>query len=195
MFGFIKGYIDYIKEGLVCIDTGNVGYLVNISDKTYAELLNETNEVKLYTYTNVREDDISIFGFLTLDELEFYKMLINVNSIGPKSGLSLLSFYTVGELANLIANSDAKAIAKTPGVGNKSAEKIIIDLKDKISNFEQTEVERSSSSLDKEMIAECLEALMSLGFKKKEAENAISKVKNANDVSDLLSKALQYFDK
>ncbi len=195
MFGFIKGYIDYIKEGLVCIDTGNVGYLVYISDKTYAELLNETNEVKLYTYTNVREDDISIFGFLTLDELEFYKMLINVNSIGPKSGLSLLSFYTVGELANLIANSDAKAIAKTPGVGNKSAEKIIIDLKDKISNFEQTEVERSSSSLDKEMIAECLEALISLGFKKKEAENAISKVKDANDVSDLLSKALQYFDK
>ena len=85
MFGFIKGYIDYIKEGLVCIDTGNVGYLVNISDKTYAELLNETNEVKLYTYTNVREDDISIFGFLTLDELEFYKIPITIPAKIPET--------------------------------------------------------------------------------------------------------------
>lgn len=195
MYGFIKGYIDYIKEGVVCIDTGNVGYLVNISDKTYGSLLGESNEIKLYTYTNVREDDISLFGFLSLEELEFYKMLINVNSIGPKSGLSLLSFYTVGELATLINNCDAKAIAKAPGVGNKSAEKIIIDLKDKISMFEQVDVERTPADVDKEMVNECLEALMALGFKKKDSEIAISKVKEAVDVSDMLSKALQYFDK
>lgn len=195
MYGFIKGYIDYIKEGVVCIDTGNVGYLVNISDKTYGSLLGESNEIKLYTYTNVREDDISLFGFLSLEELEFYKMLINVNSIGPKSGLSLLSFYTVGELATLINNSDAKAIAKAPGVGNKSAEKIIIDLKDKISMFEQADVEMTPTDVDKEMVNECLEALMALGFKKKDSEIAISKVKEAVDVSDMLSKALQYFDK
>lgn len=193
MYGFIKGNIDYIKSGYVCIDTGNVGYIVNISDKTYQELLLETDEVKLYTYTNVKEDDISIYGFLSLEELDFYKLLINVNSVGPKSGLAILSFYSVAELAALITNGDAKAIAKTPGIGGKTAEKIIIDLKDKVSLFEMADI--VSEEEDSDMINECLEALIALGFKKKEAMNAISKVKGATDVSDMLSKALQFFDK
>lgn len=194
MYGFVKGIIDYIKPGCVCIDTGNIGYLVNISDKTYEELKNEKDEVKLYTYTAVKEDDISLFGFLTVEEYDFFKLLIGVNSIGPKSGLSILSFYSVNELKELIVKKDAKAIAKTPGVGAKSAEKIIIDLKDKIDDVEFVD-EGVLVSEDDDIKNDCVEALISLGFKRKEAEVAVRKVSSYNDLSDLLSKSLLYFEK
>lgn len=195
MYGFVKGTIDYIKPGYVCVDTGNVGYLLNISDKTFDFLQGETDEIKLYTYMNVKEDDISLFGFLSVEELDFFKMLISVNSIGPKSGLSLLSFYSVNELKALILNKDAKAISKTPGVGAKSAEKIIIELKDKITDFETTEDLFVASKEDDETVSDCVDALVSLGFKKKDALLAVKKVSDYTDLSDLLSKALLYFEK
>lgn len=194
MYGFIKGTIDYIKNNQVCIDTGNVGYLVNVSQKTYNELLGESDEVKLYIYTAVKEDDISLYGFLTLEELDFYKLLITVNSIGPKLGMSILSFFTIPELVLLILNKDAKAISKAPGVGSKSAEKIIIELKDKVTSLDVEVVESIETSQDDEIINECVDALISLGFKKKDALTAVKKVKDYDDLSDLLSKALVYFD-
>ena len=194
MYGFIKGTIDYIKNNQVCIDTGNVGYLVNISEKTYNELLTETEEVKLYTYTSVREDDISLYGFLTLEELDFYKLLIGVNSIGPKLGMSVLSYFTISELVTFIANKDAKAISKAPGLGAKSAEKIIIDLKDKVSAFSVDDIEYVKEIEDDETANECIDALISLGFKKKDAQIAVKKVGDYTDLSDLLSKALMFFD-
>ena len=194
MYGFIKGTIDFIKNNQVCIDTGNVGYLVNISEKTYNELLGETDEVKLYTYTSVKEDDISLYGFLTIEELDFYKLLIGVNSIGPKLGMSVLSYFTISELVTYIVNKDAKAISKTPGLGPKSAEKIIIDLKDRVSSFAVDSVEYVPSNEDDETLNECVDALISLGFKKKDAISAVRKVKDYTDLSDLLSKALVFFD-
>ncbi len=195
MYGFVRGAIEYIKNNQVCIDTGNVGYLVNISEKTYTELLGETEEVKLYTYTSVKEDDISLFGFLTLEELDFFKLLIGVNSIGPKLGMSVLSFFTIPELVAYINAKDAKSISKAPGLGAKSAEKIIIDLKDKVASFESADIEVNiSSNEDDETVKECIDALMSLGFKKKDAQSAVRKVKDYTDLSDLLSKALVYFD-
>ncbi len=195
MYGFVRGTIEYIKNNQVCIDTGNVGYLVNISEKTYSELLGEADEVKLYTYTSVKEDDISLFGFLTLEELDFFKLLIGVNSIGPKLGMSVLSFFTIPELVAYINSKDAKSISKAPGLGAKSAEKIIIDLKDKVASFESADIEVNiSSNEDDETVKECIDALMSLGFKKKDAQSAVRKVKDYTDLSDLLSKALVYFD-
>lgn len=194
MYGFIKGTIDYIKNNQVCIDTGNVGYLVNISEKTYNELLGESDEIKLYTYTAVREDDISIYGFLTIEELDFYKLLITVNSVGPKVGMSILSFFTIPELVAHILNKDAKAISKARGVGSKAAEKIIIELKDKVTSIGVEAAETIETSQDDAIINECVDALMSLGFKKKDALNAVKKVKEYDDLSDLLSKALVYFD-
>lgn len=194
MYGFIKGTIDYIKNNQVCIDTGNVGYLINISEKTYNELLGESDEIKLYTYTAVREDDISLYGFLSLEELDFFKLLIGVNSVGPKLGMSVLSFFTINELVTHIANKDAKAIAKAPGLGAKSAEKIIIELKDKVASVITEDIEISATLEDDETINECIDALMALGFKKKEAQTAVKKVTEYTDLSDLLSKALVYFD-
>ena len=177
MYGFIKGTIEYIKNNQVCIDTGNVGYLVNISEKTYNELL-----------------DISLYGFLSIEELDFYKLLIGVNSIGPKLGMSVLSYFTISELVTYIVNKDAKAISKAPGLGAKSAEKIIIDLKDKVSAFSVDEIEYVKEDEDDEVAKECVDALISLGFKKKDAQTAVKKVTEYTDLSDLLSKALVYFD-
>ena len=194
MYGFIKGTIEYIKNNQVCIDTGNLGYLVNISEKTYNELLGETEEIKLYTYTSVKEDDISLYGFLSLEELDFYKLLISVNSIGPKLGMSVLSHFTISELVTYIVNKDAKAISKAPGLGAKSAEKIIIDLKDKVSSFAVDEIEYIKEAEDDETVNECIDALISLGFKKKDAQIAVRKVTDYTDLSDLLSKALMFFD-
>nr|MCR4649580.1 Holliday junction branch migration protein RuvA [Lachnospiraceae bacterium] len=168
---------------------------VNISDKTYNEIFAETEEIKLYTLTVVREDDISIYGFLSLEELDFFKLLIGVNSVGPKLGMSILSVFTISELVTYILNKDAKAISKAPGVGSKSAEKIIIELKDKVSSFNVEEIEYVNSEESDEIVNECVDALISLGFKKKEALAAVKKVKDYTDVSDLLSKALVYFDK
>lgn len=192
MYGFIRGTIDRLSPGCVLIDTGSVGYNIYISDKTYNSLIGETDEVKLYTYTNVKEDEISLFGFLSAEELDFYKLLIGVNSIGPKSGLSLLSFYSVEELSVLISKKDAKSIAKAPGIGAKSAEKIIIDLKDKIKVV--SEADNFVRTDDNIFFDDCVEALMSLGFKKKDAVSAAGKVKDAEDLSDMISKALIYFE-
>ena len=122
-------------------------------------------------------------------------MLIGVNSIGPKLGMSVLSFFTIPELVAYINAKDAKSISKAPGLGAKSAEKITIDLKDKVASFESADIEVNiSSNEDDETVKECIDALMSLGFKKKDAQSAVRKVKDYSDLSDLLSKALVYFD-
>ncbi|MBP5276039.1 MAG: Holliday junction branch migration protein RuvA, partial [Lachnospiraceae bacterium] len=120
--------------------------------------------------------------------------LIGVNSIGPKLGMSVLSFFTIPELVAYINAKDAKSISKAPGLGAKSAEKIIIDLKDKVASFDSAEIEVTSSHEEDETQKECIDALMSLGFKKKDAQSAVRKVKDYSDLSDLLSKALVYFD-
>ena len=194
MYGDIKGTIDYIKNNQVCIDTGNVGYLVNVSSKTYNELLLENDEIKLYTHMNVKEDDISLYGFLTLEELDFFRLLLTVNSIGPKNGMSILSYYTVGEMVSFILKKDAKSIVKVPGIGAKASEKIIIELNDKVSAFGVAEDVVNTDPEDDETVNECVDALISLGFKKKDALNAVKKVKNYTDLSDLLSQALVFFD-
>mgnify|MGYP003419225612 CR=1 FL=1 len=102
-----------------------------------------------------------------MEELDFFKLLIGVNSVGPKLGMSVLSFFTINELVTLIANKDAKAISKAPGLGAKSAEKIIIELKDKVANVITEDIEISATLEDDETINECIDALMALGFKKR----------------------------
>ena len=186
MYGFIKGTIEYIKNNQVCIDTGNVGYLVNISEKTYNELLGETDEVKLYTYTSVREDDISLYGFLSIEELDFYKLLIGVNSIGPSRTIE-----TKLTKEDVLIEKGLRPVRLSDYLGQ---EKIIIDLKDKVSAFSVDEIEYVKEDEDDEVAKECVDALISLGFKKKDAQTAVKKVTEYTDLSDLLSKALVYFD-
>ena len=133
MYAYLKGTLEEIAEDAVVVEVGNIGYNVRVSATTTQGLPGIGSEVKIYTYTLVREDAFTLYGFLTKDDLEIFKKLITVNGIGPKGGLAILSVMNADALRFAIMAGDAKSIAKAPGVGNKTAERVILDLRDKIS--------------------------------------------------------------
>ena len=188
MIGFVKGKIDDITEENVVVDTGSIGYNVKISPGTAALLPGMGDEVKLYTYTCVREDMFSLYGFLTRDELEIFKKLITVNGIGPKGGLAILSVMCADELRFAILSGDGAAIAKAPGIDKKTAERVILDLKDKIS-LEDTLVHKEIQINDirapqgSHAQNEAVEALTALGYPSSEALRAVRDVQISEDMS------------
>ncbi|MDE7257852.1 MAG: Holliday junction branch migration protein RuvA, partial [Lachnospiraceae bacterium] len=177
MYAYLKGTLEEITEDNIVVEVGNIGYNVKVSTTTADLLPPLGNEVKIYTYTLVREDVFSLYGFLTRDDLEIFKKLITVNGIGPKGGLAILSVLNADALRFAIMAGDAKAIAKAPGVGNKTSERVILDLRDKISLEDTLRGlgEPSSASLpggtlsgggspDNIMKKEAIEALVALGY-------------------------------
>lgn len=187
MIGFVKGRIDEISEENVVVDIGGIGCNVKISSETAAQLSGVNEEVKLYTYTCVREDLFQLYGFLTRDELEIFKKLITVNGIGPKGGLAILSVMSVDNLRFAIIAGDAAAIAKAPGIGKKTAERVILDLKDKVS-IEDTFASREMTQLtekavDKQAKNEAVEALTALGYSASDALRAVNMVSFEEDMS------------
>ena len=197
MIAFVKGKIEDLSEENVVVDVGGVGINVKISAGTFNLLPGMGGEVKLYTYTSVREDAFNLFGFLTRDELELFKKLITVNGIGPKGGLSILSVMSADELRFAIVSGDGAAIAKAPGVGKKTAERVILDLRDKIS-LEDTlihkEIQASGTgSGDSYAVNEAVEALTALGYSATDALQAVRTVPadENTDVETLLKLALK----
>lgn len=198
MIAFVKGIVDDISEENVVLDVGGVGYNVKISTGTAAKLPGIGEEAKLYTYTCVREDMFSLFGFLTRDELEIFKKLITVNGIGPKGGLAILSVMSADNLRFAIMAGDAASIAKAPGIGKKTAERVILDLKDKIS-LENTLVHKEMQSvshmesMDAHVKNDAVEALVALGYSASDALHAVKNVPTEEnmDVETILKLALK----
>ncbi len=197
MIAFVKGKIEDLSEENVVIDIGGVGVNVKISAGTFNLLPGIGGEVKLYTYTSVREDAFILFGFLTRDELELFKKLITVNGIGPKGGLSILSVMSADELRFAIVSGDGTAIARAPGIGKKTAERVILDLRDKIS-LEDTLIHRKmqvsgAAGQDSHAVNEAVEALTALGYSASDALQAVKKVAPDEnmDVETLLKLALK----
>ncbi len=199
MIAFVKGFIEDISEENVVIDTGNIGYNLKISTGTAARLPGIGAEVKLYTYTCVREDSFSLFGFLSRDDLEIFRKLITVNGIGPKGGLAILSVMTADSLRFAIMSGDAVSIAKAPGIGKKTAERVILDLKDKIS-LEDTLVHREMQAelhpfgqAQSHAQNEAVEALVALGYSGQDALQAVKGVMITEDmdVETILKLALK----
>ena len=200
MYAYIKGTIEEITEDNLVLEAGQIGYNVKISART-ANLLGGIGEsVKIYTYTLVREDAFCLYGFLTKDDLEIFKKLITVNGIGPKGGLAILSVMSADELRFAIAAGDAKAISKAPGVGARTAERVILDLKVKVSLEDalkpKTAVFPDTSPGDhagKER-NEAVEALTALGYSAADALRAVRQADAAEDdsVEDILKAALKY---
>lgn len=197
MIGFVQGKVDAISEDNVVIDTGGIGYNVRISAKTAQELPGIGQEVKLYTYTSVREDGISLFGFLSRDSLDIFKKIITVNGIGPKGGLAVLSVMSADELKFAIISGNAQAITKAPGIGKKTAERVILDLKDKIS-VEDTQIRKEISSYDGlpqtgKAQSEAVEALTALGYSATDALHVVRQIEHAEemDVEAILKLALK----
>ncbi len=187
MYAYIKGTIEELTEDAVVVEAGGIGYNIKISTATAGLLPGAGNEVKIYTYTLVREDAFSLFGFLTRDDLEIFKKLIAVNGIGPKGGLAILSVMSADDLRFAVMAGDAKAIAKAPGIGAKTAERVILELRDKIS-LEDTlkglgePADASGSAAagaqggDNLMKREAIEALVALGYSASDATAAVKKI-------------------
>ena len=188
MIAFVRGEIENISEDHAVIDVGGIGYNVRISPGTAGRLPGIGKEVKLYTYTCVREDAFWLYGFLARDELELFKLLITVNGIGPKGGLAILSVLSADDLRFAIISGDAKAIARAPGIGAKTAGRVILDLKDKIS-IEDTSVQKEMNAYrdaleteGKNARSEAVEALTALGYSPAEALKAVKKAAPGEDM-------------
>lgn len=197
MISYIKGILEDMSPGMVVVDNHGIGYqmMVPMRGESFPKI---GQEIKIYTHMHVREDDVSLFGFLSKEEKEAFELLIGVNGIGPKVGLSVLSTLSVYELKMAVISEDVKTISKTPGLGPKGAKKLILELKDKLS-FEELEedgvgaeiFDTSADSNDSVMIT--IEGLVSLGYSKSEAAIAVNRVEDAKDLTpeELLKKALK----
>lgn len=202
MYAYIKGTLEEVMEDAVVVEAGGIGYNIKVSTTTADLLPGIGSEVKIYTYTLVREDAFSLYGFLTRDDLDIFKKLITVSGIGPKGGLAILSVMSADALRFAVAAGDAKEIAKAPGVGKKTAERVILDLRDKIS-IEDTlrnlgpsdgKAGGDTGSADNMMKREAIEALTALGYSASEAAAAVKKVEiSENDTSEtILKQALKH---
>lgn len=198
MYAYFIGKVAYIQADSVVLEVNNIGYNIKVSSQTLQNLGQMAGQVKLYTYTYVKEDTLSLFGFLTGEELELFKMMLTVNGIGPKGALSILSTLSVDALRMAILSGDAKSIAKAPGVGAKSAERMIIDLKDKIHpedvfSVNTFETKSVLVTQDNPAVKDAVEALTAFGFSASDALKAVNSVEcNADSTAEeLLSRALK----
>lgn len=200
MYSYIKGELsEIVAENHIVVENGGIGYNIYIPGQVLSLLPGVGEEVKIYTYLCVREDAFILYGFLTRDDLNVFKLLIGVSGIGPKGALAILSVMSTDDLRFAVLSDDAKAIAKAPGVGNKTAQRLIIELKDKLSledAFEQklshTQEAVSGNGL-KGIRNEVVEALVSLGYSSTEALKVLRDIEITEDssVEDILKLALK----
>jgi len=180
MIGFLRGILADKGDGYIIIDVNGVGYQVFVPANTTAYLNAEGEEVLVYTSMIVREDDVSIFGFSGKGELDAFKKLIGISGVGPKAAISILSAFTLDQLKQAIVFEDAKALQRANGIGKKSAERIVLELKDK---FTATAPDGSYLDTDAQSPAaiqgtrgEAISALVALGYSRGEASSALSSV-------------------
>ena len=197
MIGFLKGCVEGIYEDYVSLDVNGVGYNVYMSSGSLFKLEGMYENIKIYTYLSVREDAMLLYGFLEKNELDLFKLLIQVNGIGPKAALSIMSSMSISDLKLAILAEDAKAISKAPGVGAKSAQRIIIDLKDKLSKDSSGSMlgadDYDTGNEAEAYVNEAIEALCALGYSKKDAVVAVNRAKKdaGSDVEVLIKAALK----
>ena len=197
MFAFLYGTIDEVQEGSVVVNCNGIGFNVSVSNETASRLsmLSSSDYVKIYTYTQVREDQFSLYGFLSREELRLYRQLITVSGLGPKSGLSLLSAMPVDDRRFAIIAGDTASISKAPGIGKKTAERIVVELRDKLSRSNDFALpgeafEGPADSAD----SDAVEALCALGYSRMDARRAVSKAagEGAADTESILKASLKY---
>ncbi len=189
MIAYVKGTVEDISEDNAIIDVGGIGYNVRISADTAARLPGIGENAKLYTYTSVREDAVQLYGFLSKNDLDIFRQCIMVSGIGPKGALSILSVLNADALRFAIITGDAKAISKAPGVGTKTAERLILELKGKVS-VQDTMIGReiqgagaaSPGMADTPQKQEAVEALVSLGYGNAEALKAVNAIQGIENM-------------
>lgn len=200
MFAYIKGIFELRTLDYIVVETSNgVGYKVFMSENSMKKIGSVGDKIKVYTYLKVREDDMSIYGFASSEELRMFELLITVSGVGTKSAISILSNIEPSALAAAVVSEDVNTLKKLPGIGAKSAQRIILELKDKLKaiNIELEETEISEKIIPKsENTEELFSALVFLGYSRKEIESIVPKLDmNDNNLENLIKKALVLLSK
>lgn len=198
MIAFVKGELVSVTQTEIVVETQGIGYEILVPSSVIGQLPPVGNMVKIYTYMHVREDVLQLFGFLTPDELAMFKLVITVNGIGPKGALGIFSIMDADTLRFAILSDDAKSIAKAPGIGGKTASKLILELKDKcnledlISPKPQAQAGVDTKT-DNRVMNDAIAALVALGYSSTEALNAVKKIEITEemDVEDVLRAGLK----
>lgn len=195
MFSYIKGKLEVKSNGFVVIDVNGIGFKIFMSENAINKLEDIGKVVKVYTYMNVREDDISLYGFNSNEELRMFELLIGVSGIGAKSAVAILSNIEPSTFALAVISDDVDRLTKLPGIGKKSAQRIILELKDKLKN-ENVDVKSEAETIkteieDNQNRNEAIAALKVLGYRNVEIEKVFEKI-NVKDLSveDIIRKAL-----
>jgi len=189
MISFLKGELAEIKDNYVILEVNNIGYEISLPASAIMELPSKGSSIKLFTYLHVREDAIGLFGFLTKDDLEMFKLLITVNGIGPKGALGILSGISADEIRFAVLAEDAKTIAKAPGIGNKTASKLILELRDKFkleNAFELRLMNQAGSKSSSGVFSkreEAIQALTVLGYSATDALKIVNQVDITEEMS------------
>ena len=196
MIHFVRGILEETGNDYVVLDNHGIGFLIYTPSSVLDELPNRGETVRMYTYMYVREDQMTLYGFLNRDDLQIFKMLISVSGIGPKGALGILSTITPNQFRFAVISGDAKAISKAPGIGPETAQKLIIELKDKLKIedvFEEESVSSTGVALDQNAQKEAMMALVSLGYSETEAFGALKKIQATADMDSeaLLKLALK----
>ncbi len=197
MIYHVKGTLEYCEVGFCVIDCNGVGYRLTVSDNTFSEICSHVGETeKLLTYLQVREDGVELFGFKTADELSSFKLLITVSGVGPKAAMAILSLLTPDKLSMAIVNEDVKSISRASGVGAKTAARVVLELRDKVSKqyFAPTApiqtATAKSAPKGKGNLSEALDALIVLGYSRAEAQKALTGIDPTLDVEKIIPMAL-----
>ena len=206
MFEYISGKLSVKKIDYVALDINGLAYKIHISLKTFEKISNIGNTEKLYTYTNVKEDDISLYGFKTQNEREIFKALISISGVGPKLAIAILSTFNTKEIIDIVTENESKIFIKVPGLGIKKAQKIILDLKDKVKKLEFSETiaennnilsENNTSNSEILLMKEDLKlALESLGYtdtniSKWIKNEELTKLKSISEAIKIILKRMQ----
>ena len=196
MISYIKGTLEIKAKDYIVVDVGGIGYKIFMSDKSINSI-EKGNEVKIYTFMKVREDDISLYGFLNNEELVTFELLISVGGVGAKSAITILSNITPSKFALAVITNDVNTLKKLPGIGAKTAARIILELKDKMKT--EQGIEESKNEEIKEAIVldnkanDAVEALCVLGYTRKDVEKVLSNIDtNKLTVEEIIKQGLKY---
>ncbi|MEA3493603.1 MAG: Holliday junction branch migration protein RuvA [Candidatus Margulisiibacteriota bacterium] len=198
MISHLKGILEHTDKNHIIIDVGGVGYHVNVPSAILAKLPKTGEEVKLFTYQVVREDDVSLYGFLSKEERSLFSLLLSVSGIGPKASLKIISSFPIDKLVSAIASGDADMITSVPGVGAKTAQKLVIELKEKIAKAYAIKPSEMAIGIkgDTPIVSDAISALIALGYSPREARDTILKSGldlSAQSVEGIVRQALKNF--
>lgn len=192
MFSYIKGIIENSGKDFIIVDNNGIGYKIYVPSSTLSKINVKNDQVKIYTYYHVREDIAALYGFLTKEELDMFELLISVSGIGPKAGLAVLSVLSPSQISLSIISGDIKTLTTVPGIGSKTAHRLLLELKDKINTEDVIESGAGVQPDGDDTAKEAVSALMALGYSAVEAGSAVRKVDmEGSDTEKVIKDALK----